>query len=48
MSMFMLCAAPPRAEPTAKKPIERSRIGFLPTIETRFPHSGMTAVLARE
>ncbi len=48
MSMFILRVAPASADPSAKKATHSSRIGFLPKIDTRVPHSGITAVPARE
>jgi hypothetical protein len=44
MSMLMFCAAPHRAEPTAKKPSEASMTGLLPKIWARPPESGRNAV----
>lgn len=46
MSMFMLCAAPDMAEPIANVRMKKTRTGFRPNADTRFPMSGRTAVEA--
>lgn len=46
ISIFMLCAAPEMAEPTAKVNIRNIRTLFLPNTDTRPPMRGRTAVEA--
>ena len=44
MSMFMDCAAPDIADPTANVRMNATSTGFRPNAETRLPMSGNIAV----
>ncbi len=43
MSMFMLIAAPDKAEPIANARMNMMRTGFWPKVWTRLPTKGSTA-----
>lgn len=44
MSIFILCAEPEIAEPTAKARMNAMRTGFRPKADTKLPIRGSTAV----